>query len=80
MTSHGRLLKPAEVAEQLSVSRTWVYEAASDGRLPAVRLGGPGGPLRFLPEDLEAWIAGARGSWHLANSGPEARRRPARPA
>ena len=47
------LLKPAEVQALLGVSRAWVYAAAQDGRLPCVRLGGPDGPLRFRPTDLE---------------------------
>jgi excisionase family DNA binding protein len=58
-----RLLKPAEVAEELGVSRSWVYAAAEDGRLPSVRLGGPDGPLRFVPEDLHRWLQDARANW-----------------
>src|SRR4051794_28557406 len=58
-----RLLKPAEVAEELGVSRSWVYAAADDGRLPSVRLGGPDGPLRFVPEDLHRWLDEARAAW-----------------
>ena len=57
------LMKPAEVAALLKVSRTWVYAAATDGRLPAVRLGGPDGPLRFIREDVEAWLDEARRTW-----------------
>lgn len=57
------LMKPAEVAGLLKVSRTWVYDAAADGRLPSLRLGTPDGPLRFLREDVEAWLAAARRSW-----------------
>jgi excisionase family DNA binding protein len=62
------LLKPAEVARQLGVSRSWLYAAAADGRIPAVRLGGPDGPLRFVPEDLERWIEDARAAWAPAAS------------
>jgi excisionase family DNA binding protein len=80
MTPEGRLLKSAEVAERLSVSRSWVYSAASDGRLPSIRLGGPDGPLRFVPDEVEAWIDRARRSWRPRDSGPEAMRRAARPA
>jgi excisionase family DNA binding protein len=58
-----RLLKPNEVAEELGVSRSWVYAAADDGRLPSVRLGGPDGPLRFVPEDLHRWLQEARANW-----------------
>src|SRR5438045_9726022 len=42
------LLKPSEVARMLQVSRTWLYDAAKDGRIPSVRLGGPDGPGRFV--------------------------------
>ena len=48
------LLKPTDVARRLGVSRSWVYDAAASGRIPCVRLGGPDGPLRFLPEDVES--------------------------
>lgn len=57
------LMKPAEVAALLKVSRTWVYAAATDGRLPAVRLGGPDGPLRFVRADVEDWLEDARQAW-----------------
>ncbi|MFI4990903.1 MAG: helix-turn-helix domain-containing protein [Solirubrobacterales bacterium] len=57
------LLKPAEVAARLSVSRTWLYDAARDGRIPSVRIGGRDGPLRFVPEDLAQWLAEARAQW-----------------
>jgi hypothetical protein len=33
------------------------------GRIPSFRLGGEDGPLRFVPEDIERWLADARGSW-----------------
>jgi excisionase family DNA binding protein len=51
-----RLLRPAEVQEMLAVSRRWVYQAAQDGRLPCLRLGGPDGPLRFKPDEIETFI------------------------
>lgn len=54
------LLKPSEVAVQLGVSRTWLYDAAKAGRIPAIRIGGPEGPLRFVPEDIQRWIDDAR--------------------
>jgi excisionase family DNA binding protein len=57
------LLKPTDVARQLGVSRSWVYDAAATGRIPCVRLGGPDGPLRFLPDDVEAWLEEARRNW-----------------
>ena len=58
-----RLLRPVEVARMLGVSRTWLYDAARDGRIPSVRIGGPGGPLRFVPQDLDSWLDQARASW-----------------
>jgi excisionase family DNA binding protein len=57
------LIKPTALAVQLGVSRTWIYDAARDGRIPSVRIGGPDGPLRFIPEDIEAWIDAARAAW-----------------
>jgi excisionase family DNA binding protein len=57
------LLRPKDVARLLSVSRAWVYEAARTGRIPSFRLGSEDGPLRFLAEDIEAWLADARGWW-----------------
>lgn len=57
------LLKPAEVAARLGVSRTWLYDAAKTGRIPSIRLGGGVGPLRFVPEDIERWLDDARSSW-----------------
>jgi excisionase family DNA binding protein len=36
---HLDLLKPADVARRLGVSRSWLYEAAKHGRVPCVRLG-----------------------------------------
>lgn len=53
------LLKPNDVAKKLAVSRAWVYEAARTGRIPSVRIGGVDGPLRFVPEDVDAWLAEA---------------------
>lgn len=63
------LMKPAEVAALLKVSRTWVYAAATDGRLPAVRLGGPDGPLRFVRADVEGWLEDARQAWTPGRQG-----------
>jgi len=62
------LLKPTEAASRLRVSRSWVYEAAKAGRIPSVRLGGPDGPLRFLPEDVERWLERARSDWLPGNT------------
>jgi len=72
------LLKPTEVAARLRVSRSWVYEAAKEGRIPSVRLGGPDGPLRFLAHDVDAWLDRARSAWVPGESTPAATRRAAR--
>ena len=57
------VLKPNDVAASLGVSRSWLYEAAKEGRIPCVRLGGPDGPLRFIAADLAAWLEEARRGW-----------------
>jgi excisionase family DNA binding protein len=57
------LLRPLEVCQLLGVSRSWLYTAAHEGRIPSVRLGAPDGPLRFIPADIEAWLQNARASW-----------------
>lgn len=62
-TQLPRLLKPASVAERLGVSRTWLYDAAKAGLVPSVRLGRPDGPLRFVEDDLVAWLREARAAW-----------------
>jgi excisionase family DNA binding protein len=46
------LLTPTEAQHLLRVSRSWLYGAAKDGRIPSIRLGGPDGPLRFVTQDL----------------------------
>ena len=69
-----KLLKPTEVADRLSVSRAWVYDAAKVGRIPAIRIGGEDGPLRFVAEDVERWLDDARAAWS-----PGSRTVPTRP-
>src|ERR1700737_4453926 len=73
--SRTKLLRPSDVARMLSVSRTWLYDAARDGRIPSVRIGGPDGPLRFVPEDLDRWIDAARAGWRPGDSGAAPLRR-----
>jgi excisionase family DNA binding protein len=60
---HFALLKPSELAAQLGVSRSWLYDAAKAGRIPSIRIGGEEGPLRFVPEDIQRWIDDARAAW-----------------
>src|SRR5437868_3387464 len=64
------LLKPNELAQMLAVSRAWVYEAATSGRIPSVRIGGEGGPLRFVPDDIDRWLEDARAGWMPVASSP----------
>lgn len=87
-----KLLKPTEVADRLSVSRAWVYDAAKVGRIPAIRVGGKDGPLRFVAEDVERRLNDARAAWtpgartaatrdaEVLAARPARRRRPSRPA
>jgi excisionase family DNA binding protein len=63
------LLKPSEVAAELGVSRTWLYDAAKTGRIPSIRIGGEEGPLRFVPEDVDRWIDEARKAWRPGGPG-----------
>jgi excisionase family DNA binding protein len=74
-SSVSQLLKPTEVARRLGVSRTGLYAAAKDGRIPSVRIGGRDGPLRFVPEDLEAWLDEARAAWRPGDSSAATLRR-----
>jgi excisionase family DNA binding protein len=74
------LLKPTDIAHRLGVSRSWVYDAAKAGRIPCVQLGGPDGPLRFLRDDVEAWLELARRNWLPGESATSATRRATRTA
>jgi excisionase family DNA binding protein len=55
------LLTPKEVAAILRVDKSWVYRAAREGSLPAVKLGHY---VRFEERVLDEWIrnGGARGA------------------
>lgn len=53
MTDRSELLRPAEVAEMLSMSRSKVYALVAAGRLPAVRAMGS---VRVPRRALSAWI------------------------
>ena len=74
------LLKRSEVARTLQVSRTWLYDAARDGRIPSVRLGGPDGPVRFVEDDIEQWLERARRAWRPGESSTQTLRRAGRAA
>jgi hypothetical protein len=41
---------------------------AKAGRIPSVRIGGQAGTLRFIPEDIEEWLAEARGGMAARSS------------
>jgi len=73
------LLTASQVCEQLNVSRPWLYRAARDGRIPSVRLGsdetGEGGLLRFVQEDIDAWLDRARAAWQPGDSSAQTLRR-----
>lgn len=69
------LLRPCEVAAHLGVSRTWLYAAAKAGRIPAIRIGGPDGPLRFVPRDIERWLDDARAAWRPGDTSAATLRR-----
>lgn len=74
-TSRDALLRPSELTRMLGVSRSWLYQAAKDGRIPSVRLGGPDGPLRFHAHDVEQWLNQAREGWRRAESSTATLRR-----
>ncbi len=74
-TAPLELLTAAEAQRLLRVSSSWVYLAAKDGRIPSVRLGGPGGPLRFVRSDLLAHIEAARREWRPSERPSETLRR-----
>jgi excisionase family DNA binding protein len=44
-----------EVALFLNLSESWVYQAASSGSLPCIRIGSR---LRFEAEAIRAWVRG----------------------
>ncbi len=69
------LLKPADVARRLGVSRSWLYQAAKEGRIPCLRLGGTEGPLRFVEADLREWLEFARAAWQPGDTARETLRR-----
>lgn len=45
-----------QTAELLNCSRASVYRGISDGRIPAVQLGGRGKPLRIPLNELTNWV------------------------
>jgi len=55
-TRSPELLRIPQAAERLNVSRASVYRWITEGRVPAVRLGGRGAPLRIPEAELDEWI------------------------
>ena len=53
----GALWTVDQVAEFLSMSKSWVYKAAEQGSLPCVRIGAS---LRFFPAEIEKWLHAQR--------------------
>ncbi len=53
----SRLLTAEEVAGQMQVGTDWLYERVRSGEFPAVRCGRL---VRFVQEDVDAWIRGHR--------------------
>jgi excisionase family DNA binding protein len=51
-----RYLSVKEAAEQLSVSERTVRRLVDAGRVPAVRVGGPGSAIRLPVGELERWL------------------------
>jgi len=51
--SQRLLLRPTEVADLISVSRSRAYELIADGTLPSIRMGGS---VRIPADALRAWI------------------------
>jgi len=51
-----QLLTPADLARILRCGRNRPYDLAASGALPCVRLGAS---IRFRPEDVRAFLAGA---------------------
>jgi excisionase family DNA binding protein len=61
------LLRPHQVCKQLGVSRSWLYKAVSEGRIPHLRLGDDDGPVRFEHKALDDWLAESRKQWRPGN-------------
>ncbi len=55
-----RLLTAEEVAEQLNLPKSWIYEQSRAGRFPTVRMGRY---MRYDQRDVDAWIDQHRNAW-----------------
>lgn len=72
-----KLLRIPEAAERLNVSRASVYRWITEGRLPAVQLGGRGAPLRIPEAELGQWLEERRTSSDVSESGTPRSQTPA---
>lgn len=54
------LLKVAEVAQRLNCSPSFVYQLVEQRRIAHLRIGKGTGGIRFLPDDVEAYLFGVR--------------------
>lgn len=59
------MLTVKQVAEQLQMSPTSVYDLIARGRLAVLRLGPRGGAIRVRSEDLEAYLSSCRSGQRL---------------
>lgn len=55
-----KLLTPTQVAEQLSISRSLVYQIVKSGDLPCHRIGKGRGSIRVSEADLREYIRNTR--------------------
>jgi excisionase family DNA binding protein len=55
-TRSPELLPIPVVAQRLNVSKATVYRWITEGRIPAVRLGPAGSPLRVPSDELAEWV------------------------
>jgi excisionase family DNA binding protein len=51
-----RWLRVSEAAQQLDVHQGTLYRWVREGRVPSIRLGGPGAPVRISEAALEEWL------------------------
>ena len=58
----GQYLSPQEVANRIGLSRSWVYEAIRNGKLPAMKLGHQSSkqPVLVAESDLYHFLAGEK--------------------
>ncbi|MEZ6033415.1 MAG: helix-turn-helix domain-containing protein [Planctomycetaceae bacterium] len=55
-----RLLNVADVAEQLSISQSLVYQIVDAGKIPFLRIGIGRGSIRFQSADIKTYLDSCR--------------------